>query len=159
MQTLLYTEIVQLQRKIWHDRHIKEKQFQEGDWAFLYGSRYKDFKVKLRTRWLEPYVVERCHDNGSEKIRTIDEEAIPLLVNGHRLKMYKRPLSKQEFVESINKTMMMVEKVPNPPSSGHSKRKKQKNKDLGENLHEALESHLWVEIFMRRPKDEKNEKE
>jgi len=90
MQALLHTKIVQLQRKIWHDRHIKEKQFQEGDWALLYDSRYKDFKGKPRTRWLEPYVVERCHDNGSVQIRTIDEEAIPLLVNGHQLKMYKR---------------------------------------------------------------------
>ena len=74
----------------------------------LYDSRCKDFKGKLRTRWLGPYVLERCHDNGSVQIITIDEEAIPLLVNGHRLKMYKRPLSKQEFIESINKTVMMV---------------------------------------------------
>ena len=85
----------------------------------LYDSRYKDFKGKLWTRWLEPYVVERCHDNGSVQIRTIDEEAIPLLVNGHRLKMYKRPLSKQEFIDNINKTVMMVEQVLAPPSSGH----------------------------------------
>ena len=79
----------------------------------------KDFKGKLRTRWIEPYVVERCHDNGLVQIKTIDEEAIPLLVNGHRLKMYKRPLSKQEFIDIINKTMMMVEQVPASPSSGH----------------------------------------
>lgn len=52
MQALLHTEIVQLHRKICHDKQIKEKQFQEGDWAFLYDSRYKDFKGKLRTRWL-----------------------------------------------------------------------------------------------------------
>ena len=55
MQALLHTEVVQLQRKIWHDKNIKEKQFQEGDWALLYDSRYKDFKGKLRTRWLGPY--------------------------------------------------------------------------------------------------------
>ena len=85
----------------------------------LYDSRYKDFKGKLRTRWLRPYVVERFHDNGSVQIRTIDEEAIPLLVNGHRLKMYKRPLSKQEFIENINKKVMTVEQVLAPPSSGH----------------------------------------
>lgn len=41
-----------------------------------------DFKGKLRTRWLGPYVIKRCHDNGSVQIRTIDVEAIPLLVNG-----------------------------------------------------------------------------
>eukprot|EP00253_Pinus_taeda_P011869 PITA_11869 len=94
MQALLHTMIVQLQRKIWRDRRFKEKQFQEGDWALLYDSRYKDFKGNLRTKWLGPYVVERCHDNRSVQIRAMDEEAIPLLVNGHRLKMYKRPLSK-----------------------------------------------------------------
>lgn len=67
----------------------------------------------------QPYVVERCHDNGLVQIRTIDEEAIPLLVNGHQLKMYKKPLSKQDFIDNINKTVMMVEQVPAPPSSGH----------------------------------------
>jgi len=85
----------------------------------LYDSRYKDFKGKIRTRWLRPYVVERFHDNGSVQIRTIDEEAIPFLVNGHQLKMYKSTLSKQEFIEYINKTLMMVEQVPSRPSSGH----------------------------------------
>jgi len=29
------------------------------------------------------------------------------------------------------------------------------NKDSGENLHEAPESHIWVENLMRQPKDEK----
>ena len=65
MQALLHSEVVQLQRKIWHDRHLKEKQFQQGDWALLYDSRYKDFKGKLRTRWLGPYTVEKCNENGS----------------------------------------------------------------------------------------------
>ena len=94
MQALLHLEVLQLQRKIWHDRHLKEKQFHPGDWALLYYSRYKDFKVKLRTRWLGPYTVEKCNDNGSVLIRTIDDEAIPMLFNGHRLKVYKKPLSK-----------------------------------------------------------------
>ena len=31
LQALLHTEVVQLQRKIWHDKNIEEKQFQEGD--------------------------------------------------------------------------------------------------------------------------------
>jgi len=87
--------------------------------VLLYDSRYKYFKGNLRTRWPEPYVVERCHDNGLVQIRTIDEEAIPLLVNGHRLKFYKRPLSKQEFIYDINKKMMIVEQVPTPHSSKH----------------------------------------
>ena len=46
MQALLHIEVVQVQRKIWHDKKIKEKQFQKGDLALLYESRYKDFKKK-----------------------------------------------------------------------------------------------------------------
>eukprot|EP00253_Pinus_taeda_P002297 PITA_02297 len=34
-QALLHIEVVQLQRKIWHDKNIKEKQFQDGDWELL----------------------------------------------------------------------------------------------------------------------------
>eukprot|EP00253_Pinus_taeda_P022113 PITA_22113 len=72
MQALLHTEVIQVQRKISHDKNIKDKQFQEGDWALLYDSIYKDFKGNLRTIWLGPYVIEKCHDNGSMQIRTID---------------------------------------------------------------------------------------
>ena len=94
MQALLHIEVVELYRKISHDRNIREKQFQEGDWALLYNSRYKDFKGKMRKRWLGLYTIEKCNENDSVLIRTIDEEAIPMLVNGHRLKIYKKPLSK-----------------------------------------------------------------
>eukprot|EP00253_Pinus_taeda_P022155 PITA_22155 len=94
MQALLHTKVTQLQRKIWHDKKIKDKQFQEGYWDLLYYSIYEYFKGKLRTIWLGTYVIEIFHDNGSVQIRTIDAEAIPLLVNGHIMKFYMRPLSK-----------------------------------------------------------------
>ena len=58
----------------------------------LYDSRFKDFKVKLMTRWMGPYKVEKFYDNGRVQIKTIDEEGIPLLVNGYKLKVYKKPL-------------------------------------------------------------------
>ena len=53
----------------------------------LYDSRFKYFKGKLMKRWLGPYTVEKCFDNGVVQIRTIDEEGIPSLVNGHKLKI------------------------------------------------------------------------
>ena len=64
MQPILHTEVIQLQRNIWHDKHIKEKTFQEGDWAMLYDSRFKDFKGNLMTRCLNPYIVDKCDENG-----------------------------------------------------------------------------------------------
>ena len=39
--------------------------------------------------------------NGSVKIRTIDEEQATFVVNGHRLKVYHKPLSKQEFIHNM----------------------------------------------------------
>ena len=53
--------------------------------------------------------MEECNDNGSILIRTIDEEAIPMLVNGHRLKIYKKPISRQEFIETVEKSVLVIE--------------------------------------------------
>jgi hypothetical protein len=52
----------------------------------------------MMTRWLGPYIIETFHDNGSFQIKTIDEEGIPLLVNGSRLKVYNNPLTREEFI-------------------------------------------------------------
>ena len=57
--------LVQHQCKKWHDKFIKKKQFNIGDWALLFDSRYKTFKGKLTTRWLGPYEIVTTFDNGS----------------------------------------------------------------------------------------------
>jgi len=90
--------------------------------------------------------MEKCNENGLVLINSIDDEAIPMLVNGHRLKVYKKPLSKWEFIEDMNKTLMVVEHVlaSTLPTQWIKIKKKQKNKDSSESLHEALESHHWV---------------
>lgn len=64
MQALLHTEVVQVQRKVWHDKNIKDNVFEEGDCALLYDSKFNDFKGKLMTRRLGPYLIGKCHDNG-----------------------------------------------------------------------------------------------
>eukprot|EP00253_Pinus_taeda_P021188 PITA_21188 len=46
-EEILITELVQYQRAKWHDKYIKEKKFQEGDWALLFDSKFKDFKGKF----------------------------------------------------------------------------------------------------------------
>jgi hypothetical protein len=85
----------------WHDKFIKKKVFQKGDWALLYDSRFKYFKGKLCTRWLGPYEVEIIFDNGTVKLTTIDDSQISLLVNGHRLRLYHQPLSKDSFLSHV----------------------------------------------------------
>ena len=95
----------------------------------LYDSRYKYFKGNLRTKWLGPYVIEKCHDNGLVQIRTIDAEDIPLLFNGHRLKVYKKPLSKKKFINGIIKIVIVVEQVLDSTPSNPCKKEKKKKRE------------------------------
>ena len=111
MKALLHIEVTQVQRKVWHDKNIKDNFFQEDGWTLEYDSRFKEFKGKLMTRWLGPYLIEICHDNAAMQIRTIDEEGIPFLVNGYRLKAYKRPLSREEFISTFNKEVNLLGSV------------------------------------------------
>ena len=45
--------------------------------------------------------METPFENGVVRIKTLDEEPISFRVNGHRLKVYTKPLSKDEFVHKI----------------------------------------------------------
>ena len=42
-----HTSLVQEKRTKWHDRFIKNKVFQKGDWALFFDSKFKDFKEKF----------------------------------------------------------------------------------------------------------------
>ena len=55
---LQQTTMVQQQRIKWHDKFIKKKEFQVGDWALLFDSKFKDFKVKFTTHWIGPYEIQ-----------------------------------------------------------------------------------------------------
>jgi hypothetical protein len=120
-EALQRTTHIQEQRTKWHDKYLKKKKFQQGDWALLYGNRFKDFKGKLTTRWMGPYEIDAIYDNGSIRIKTIDEKQTPLLVNGHRLRVYNKTLSKEEFLTCIlqNSDMKMISKEGDPPTDPH----------------------------------------
>jgi hypothetical protein len=89
LDAIQQTTVIQQQRSQWHDKNIKNKQFQKGNWALLYDSRFKEFQGKLRTRWLGPYEVDTIFPNGTVRLLTIDDSRTPLLVNGHRLRLYQ----------------------------------------------------------------------
>ena len=93
------TMLIHQHRSNWHGRFIKKKVFCEGGWALLYNSKFKkDFKGKLRTRWLGPYLVDRVFDNGTIYLVTIDENRAPLFANGHRMRLYHKPISRDVFI-------------------------------------------------------------
>ena len=95
------TMLIQNQWKQWHDKFIKQKQFNTGDWALLFDSQFKNFKGKLTTRWLGPYEVVATFDNGSVKIKPIYGSEVSFIVNGHRLRLYHQPTSRQDFVQNV----------------------------------------------------------
>ena len=94
-EAILKTDLVQHQRAKWHDRYIKERKFQEGDWALLFDSKFKYFKGKFQTHWPGPYEIDKVFNNEAVRVKNIDEFQISFLVNGHRLKIYHKPLSKE----------------------------------------------------------------
>ena len=55
----------------------------------------------LRTIWLGPYLVDRLFDNATVHLVTIDENQEPLFSNGHRLRLYHKPISKDAFTSQI----------------------------------------------------------
>ena len=67
----------------------------------MFDLKFKDFQGKFQTHWLGPYEIIRIFDNGAIKIRTVDEEKVTFLVNSHRLKLYHKPLSREEFVKKF----------------------------------------------------------
>ena len=68
-----------------------------------------------------PNEVVTTFDNVSVKIKTIDGSQTSFVVNGHRLRLYHQPISKQDFVQNVlqQKEMELVEEevIPPPPYS------------------------------------------
>jgi len=83
----------------------------------LFDSKFKDFQGKFQTHWLGPNEIEKVFSNGAVRIRTINEHQTPLLVNGHRLKIYQKPISKEEFIKIFqnNSKMKLVKKNHSSP--------------------------------------------
>ena len=49
-----------------------------------------------------PYEIVQVYENGSVKLTTIDGEGNTFIVNGHRLKLYHKPISKEDFIRTIS---------------------------------------------------------
>ena len=115
------TILVQNKRVKWHNKFLKKKNFQEGDWALLFDSMVKSFKGNLTTRWMGPYEIITVFYNGSVKIRIIDDEHVTFVVNGHHIKVYHKPITKQEFIHGMahqsDLELVGEEAISSPPSS------------------------------------------
>lgn len=57
--------------------------------------------MEISTDWLGPYEIKIVFDNGVVKSITIDEEKVTFVVNGHRLRIYHKPLTREEFSKHL----------------------------------------------------------
>ena len=57
------------QQKAWHDRHIKNKHFQQGDLVLLYDNKFTKNPGKLQMHWLGPYVISFITEGGALQLQ------------------------------------------------------------------------------------------
>ena len=77
------------QQKAWHDRHIKNRQFTQGDLVLLYDSKFMKHPGKLQMHWLGPYIVHSITSGGVFQLQKLDGAVLPKLVNGSHLQPYR----------------------------------------------------------------------
>ena len=75
--------------KAWHDRHIKKKQFKQGDLVLLYDRKFMKLPGNFKTHWRGPYIVQKVTDGGVVQLAKLNGELFPSMINGSHLKKYK----------------------------------------------------------------------
>ena len=73
--------------KRWHDKRIRKREFNVGDYVLLYNSRLRFFAGKLLSKWEGPYVVEEVYRSGAIKINNTEGNFLRV-VNGWRINHY-----------------------------------------------------------------------
>jgi hypothetical protein len=84
-----HQEVEKEKDKACHDRHIKKKNFKEGDLVLLYDSKYLQHPWKLRMHWLGPYQIKSITDGGVVQLQDLAGKEVQGMVNGSRLKLYR----------------------------------------------------------------------
>ncbi|GKB51710.1 reverse transcriptase domain-containing protein [Tanacetum coccineum] len=73
--------------KVWHDRKLRiRKEFKQGNKVLLFHSKFKFKQPKLRSWWLQAYLVKHQYPSGYVELYRKDGNTF--IVNGHRLKLY-----------------------------------------------------------------------
>jgi hypothetical protein len=83
-----HQQVQKEREKAYHDRHIKKKEFKQGDLVLVYDNKFMKNLGKFRTHWLEPYEIAYVTEGGVAQLKTLNGEWKEGLVNGRRLKLY-----------------------------------------------------------------------
>jgi hypothetical protein len=66
-----HQEVQKGRDKAWHDRHIKRKNFKEGDLVLMYDNKSLQHPGKLRMHWLGPYKVKTITYGGDVQLKDL----------------------------------------------------------------------------------------
>jgi hypothetical protein len=76
------------EKRAYHDRHIKKKEFKQGDMVLVYDSKFMKHPGKFITHWLGPYDIAYVIEGGVAQLKTLNGEWKEGLENGSWLKLY-----------------------------------------------------------------------
>lgn len=62
---------------------------------------FQHFPRKLQTQWLGLYEIQKVHDNGTITLTTIDGFGHTFKDNGHRVRVYHKPLTPESFYQQL----------------------------------------------------------
>ena len=83
-----HQQVQKERKKAYHDKHIKKKEFKQGDLVLVYENKFLKHLGKFKTHWLGPYEVAYVIEGGVAQLKTLKGEWKEGLVNGSRLKLY-----------------------------------------------------------------------
>ncbi|WKA02131.1 hypothetical protein VitviT2T_020354 [Vitis vinifera] len=93
------SKVAKQRMKKWHDQLISNKEFQEGLRVLLYDTRLHIFPGKLKSRWIDPFIIHRVYPNGVVELLNSNGKDT-FKVNGYRLKPFMEPFKPEK--EEIN---------------------------------------------------------
>jgi hypothetical protein len=82
-----HQQVQKEREKAYHDRHIKKKEFKQGDLVLIYDSKFIKHPRKFITHWLGPYEITYVTEGGDAQLKTLNGEWKEGLVNGSQLKL------------------------------------------------------------------------
>ena len=94
------SRIYKEQLKLFHDKTIAWKMFEQNQKVLLYNSRLHLFQGKLRSCWTGPFIVKVVYPYGAMEIENPDTGK-SFKVNGQRLKPFLEHFNLQEHSEDL----------------------------------------------------------
>ena len=69
-------------KKSWHDSHIRTKEFKVGGIILMYDNKFLKHLGKIKTHWLDPYVVAHITKAGTVILHKLDGTLVVGMING-----------------------------------------------------------------------------